>query len=222
MVFGAQKLFGNWQVGDGREEALARYVRRTPSGDLDDAIRGDRRVLLPPELHDERRRREGRDPRGRSARAKPRRLLELGAYCGYSALRRPASCPRRHGSSRSSSTRPTPRSPAGSSSTPASAIGSTVVVGTLGDGGEDDRAPRSEHGFAPGSVDFVFVDHDKDAYLPDLERILERGLAAPRLGRGRRQRQAPRRAQVPRLHAGAGRPRPGGRSSTRPTSSTSP
>jgi catechol O-methyltransferase len=33
---------------------------------------------------------------------------------------------------------------------------------------------ESEHGFGPGTLDFVFVDHDKAAYLPDLERILER------------------------------------------------
>ena len=34
---------------------------------------------------------------------------------------------------------------------------------------------EAEYGFASGSVDFVFVDHDKAAYLPDLERILDRG-----------------------------------------------
>jgi catechol O-methyltransferase len=34
---------------------------------------------------------------------------------------------------------------------------------------------EAEHGFASGSVDFVFVEHDKAAYLPDLERILDRG-----------------------------------------------
>ncbi|MGH3981728.1 MAG: hypothetical protein ACRDST_03290, partial [Pseudonocardiaceae bacterium] len=31
---------------------------------------------------------------------------------------------------------------------------------------------RAEHGFANGGLDFVFVDHDKSAYLPDLQRIL--------------------------------------------------
>jgi catechol O-methyltransferase len=48
----------------------------------------------------------------------------------------------------------------------------TVVVGTLGDGGTTIDRLRTEHGFGTGSVDFVFVDHDKSAYLPDLERIL--------------------------------------------------
>jgi catechol O-methyltransferase len=51
----------------------------------------------------------------------------------------------------------------------------TVVVGTLGDGGQTIERLESEHGFARGSVDFVFVDHDKAAYLPDLESIVDRG-----------------------------------------------
>jgi catechol O-methyltransferase len=33
---------------------------------------------------------------------------------------------------------------------------------------------EAEHGFDEGSVEFAFIDHDKDAYLPDLQRILER------------------------------------------------
>ena len=45
-------------------------------------------------------------------------------------------------------------------------------MGTLGDGGSTIDALRTEHGFGEGSVDFVFIDHDKAAYLPDLERIL--------------------------------------------------
>ena len=48
----------------------------------------------------------------------------------------------------------------------------TVVVGTLGDGGTTTARARREHGFDPESLDFVFIDHDKAAYLPDLERIV--------------------------------------------------
>jgi catechol O-methyltransferase len=33
----------------------------------------------------------------------------------------------------------------------------------------------SSHGIGKGSLDLVFIDHDKAAYLPDLKRILERG-----------------------------------------------
>ena len=49
----------------------------------------------------------------------------------------------------------------------------TVIVGTLGDGGTTISRLREQLGFAAGSLDFVFIDHDKKAYLPDLERILE-------------------------------------------------
>jgi len=48
-----------------------------------------------------------------------------------------------------------------------------ALVGTLGDGGATIDRLRSEFGFTDGAVDFVFVDHDKNAYIPDLERILE-------------------------------------------------
>ena len=45
----------------------------------------------------------------------------------------------------------------------------TVLVGTLGDGGETIRTLRRECNFTPGSLDLVFLDHDKNAYLSDLE-----------------------------------------------------
>jgi catechol O-methyltransferase len=49
----------------------------------------------------------------------------------------------------------------------------TVLVGTIGDDGKTIASLENEHGFSPGSLDFVFIDHAKDAYLPDLQRILE-------------------------------------------------
>jgi catechol O-methyltransferase len=48
----------------------------------------------------------------------------------------------------------------------------SVVVGTLGDGGDTLRRLREEYGFGKESLDLVFLDHDKDAYLPDLQRLL--------------------------------------------------
>jgi catechol O-methyltransferase len=51
----------------------------------------------------------------------------------------------------------------------------TVIVGTLGDGGDTIRTLRREHNFVPGSLDLVFMDHDKNAYLPDLELIVDEG-----------------------------------------------
>ncbi|HEX5169691.1 MAG TPA: class I SAM-dependent methyltransferase, partial [Cyclobacteriaceae bacterium] len=50
----------------------------------------------------------------------------------------------------------------------------TVVVGSLGDGGKTAEALQKDHGFNSGTVDFVFVDHAKDAYLPDLNLILQK------------------------------------------------
>ncbi len=32
-----------------------------------------------------------------------------------------------------------------------------------------------EHGFSSGAIDFLFLDHHKDAYLADLQSILDRG-----------------------------------------------
>lgn len=51
----------------------------------------------------------------------------------------------------------------------------TCVVGTIGDGGRTLDALASDHGFSSGAVDFLFLDHDKDAYLDDLRSILDRG-----------------------------------------------
>jgi catechol O-methyltransferase len=51
----------------------------------------------------------------------------------------------------------------------------TCVVGTIGDDGRTLDALADEHGFAAGTLDFVFIDHDKGAYLPDLQSILDRG-----------------------------------------------
>jgi hypothetical protein len=87
-VFGARSLLTNWQVGDGREEALARHViAHARPGDLDDAIRAVDdfcyRQSIMMNVGDE----KGEILDRAIARAKPRRLLELGTYCGYSALR---------------------------------------------------------------------------------------------------------------------------------------
>jgi len=41
------------------------------------------------------------------------------------------------------------------------------------------RRLRDEHGFSEGSLDFVFIDHDKAAYLPDLRLILDQHWLRP-------------------------------------------
>jgi len=50
----------------------------------------------------------------------------------------------------------------------------TCVVGTIGDGGRTLDGLADQHGFTSGALDFVFLDHDKDAYLNDLQSILDR------------------------------------------------
>jgi catechol O-methyltransferase len=55
----------------------------------------------------------------------------------------------------------------------------TCVVGTIGDGGRTLDALAGEHGFAAGALNFLFLDHDKDAYLTDLQSILDRGWLHP-------------------------------------------
>ena len=88
MILGARHLLTNWQVGDGREEALAGYVAaHARAGDLDDVIRVidefcyEQSIMM--NVGDE----KGEILDRAVRRVQPRRLLELGTYCGYSALR---------------------------------------------------------------------------------------------------------------------------------------
>jgi len=84
MLLGMRRLTSEWQVGDGREAALAAYViENAREGDLDDAIRAidefcyRRSVMM--NVGDE----KGEILDAAIRRAQPRRLLELGTYCGY-------------------------------------------------------------------------------------------------------------------------------------------
>jgi catechol O-methyltransferase len=52
-------------------------------------------------------------------------------------------------------------------------------VGTLGDGGGTLSHLESICELAAGGLDFVFIDHAKDAYLSDLRLILEKGWLHP-------------------------------------------
>lgn len=173
MALGARTLLTEWQVGDGREEALAAWVRtHARAGDLDDAIRVidafcvEQSIMM--NVGDE----KGEILDRAIRRCAPRRLLELGTYCGYSALRTARVMPagaHLYSIEFSAANAAIARrilEHAGA------AQRATVLVGSLGDGGATIARLRREHGFTDGSLDFVFVDHDKTAYLPDLERIL--------------------------------------------------
>jgi catechol O-methyltransferase len=173
MGFSARSLFKNWQVGDGREEALARFVvEQARPGDLDDVIRlidrfaYEKSFLI--NVGDE----KGAILDAAIARAAPQLLLELGTYCGYSALRSIRAAPT------GARLVTVEFNPANASiarrifAHAGVADRITVVVGRLGDGGTTAATLRERHGFGAGSVGFTFLDHDKHAYVPDLEHIL--------------------------------------------------
>jgi catechol O-methyltransferase len=176
MVLGMKRLTSEWQVGDGREEALGEYVaQHARAGDLDDVIRVidefcyERSFMI--NVGDE----KGELLDGALRRAGPRLILELGTYCGYSALRMARAMP--EGARVVSIEFNAANAAIARRIWDHAGIADqlSVVVGTLGDGGKTMDALEAEHGFEQGSVGFAFLDHDKDAYLPDLQRILERG-----------------------------------------------
>jgi catechol O-methyltransferase len=180
MMLRGRHLLREWQVGDGRETALEKYVvARARPGDVDDAIRVIdhfcRHVRFLINIGDE----KGKILDHVVERTQPRRLLELGTYCGYSALRMARVMPR--GARLYSVEFNTANAEIARRILAHGGVEDrvTVIVGTLGDGGGTISTLRREHNFVPGSLDLVFIDHDKKAYLPDLELILhERWLRA--------------------------------------------
>ena len=179
MALGMKHLTTHWQVGDGREEALANFVVAESSpGNLDAAIAAvdrfcyERKVMM--NVGDE----KGAILDHAVQRVQPRRLLEVGTYCGYSALRTIRAMP---GDAHLFCVELLAANAeiAGRILDHAGvADRATLVVGTLGDGRTPDVL-ETEHGFGPGNLDLVFIDHDKAAYLPDLRLILERGWVHP-------------------------------------------
>ena len=95
MMLRGRHLLREWQVGDGRETALEKYVlARARPGDVDDAIRVidhfGRHVSFLINVGDE----KGKILDRAVERTQPHLLLELGTYCGYSALRMARVMPR--------------------------------------------------------------------------------------------------------------------------------
>jgi catechol O-methyltransferase len=180
MAFGMKRLMREWQVGDGREDALRAYVlEHARPGDLDDAIRAvdefcyEQSVMM--NVGDE----KGALLDDALRRASPQSILELGAYCGYSSLRMVRVMP--EGARIVSVEFLAANAQIARDLWRHAGVDDrvSVVVGTLGDGGATMDALEAEQGFGPGAVDFVFLDHDKDAYLPDAKRLVERGWLHP-------------------------------------------
>jgi catechol O-methyltransferase len=180
MVLGTRHLTTEWQVGDGRELALADHVEaEARRGDPDDVVRViddfayHRSFLI--NIGDE----KGRILDSAIQRTEPRSLLELGTYCGYSALRMARVMPEE---ARLVSVEFNPANAAIARRILSHAgihDEVAVVVGTLGDGGITIAKLESEHGLFRHSLDFVFIDHDKSAYVADLRRILDQGWLHP-------------------------------------------
>lgn len=180
MAFGMRRLTTEWQVGDGREEALRDHVlANSRPNDLDHAIRAvdefcyGRSFMM--NVGDE----KGEILDAAIRRAAPERLLELGTYCGYSALRTARAMP--EGAHLTSLEFNADNAEIACQILEHAGVSDRVAVihGIIGDDDATISALESEHGFERGSVDFVFMDHAKEAYLPDLERIVDVGWLHP-------------------------------------------
>lgn len=176
---GYRKIITTGQLGDGREAAAVEYVlANAKAGDVDDVLAAIDRFAYEKSMlvnvGDE----KGALLDAAVRRAAPRLALELGTYCGYSALRIARAAP--------------DATVYSVELAEANAVNArhiwahagvadriTCVVGTLGDGGHTLDSLADRHGFAEGSLDFLFIDHDKDAYLADLQRVLDRDWLHP-------------------------------------------
>ena len=179
MGWGLRQFPQTGQIGDGREAAAADYVvANARRGDIDDVLATidkfayEESMLM--NIGDE----KGALLDAAVRRANPTMALELGTYCGYGSLRIARAAP---------SARVYSVEFAAANAEVARRIWAyagvedrvTCVVGTIGDGGATLDTLATEYGFAPGSLDLLFLDHDKNAYLPDLQSILERGWLHP-------------------------------------------
>ncbi|NVN48924.1 O-methyltransferase [Mycolicibacterium hippocampi] len=179
LALGMPSFLRTGQIGDGREAACARYVESNARrGDIDDVLAAidtfayEKAMLV--NVGDE----KGRLLDAAVRRAAPKSALELGTYCGYSALRIARAAPSaRIFSIEFSAANAEVAQRIWAHADVADRI--TCVVGTLGDGGHTLDRLAAEHGFSPAGLDLLFIDHDKRAYLSDLQSVLDRGWLHP-------------------------------------------
>jgi catechol O-methyltransferase len=176
LLLGMGTLIKKWQVGDGREQRVADYVvAQARPGDVDDAIRVIDEFAWQKSLLINVGDKKGEILDAAARPVRPKLVLEVGAYIGYSALRM-SRCLAEGGRVCSVEWSAANAELARRIVAHAGAADRiSFLVGTLGDGGKTIGALERDHGFGPGALDLVFLDHDKDHYLPDLARIRERG-----------------------------------------------
>ena len=175
LAVGMRSFIKSGQIGDGREQACAAYVEANARrGDIDDVLTAidtfatEKSILVNVGVE------KGALLDAAVRRADPNLVLELGTYCGYSALRIARAAPAAKVFSVEF---------AAANAEVARRIWAhagvddrvTCVVGTIGDGGTTLDTLANEHGFGTGKVDLMFIDHDKRAYLHDLQSVLDRG-----------------------------------------------
>ena len=176
---GIRKFNSTGQLGDGRESAAADYVvDQARPGDIDDILAAIDRFSYEKSflvnVGDE----KGKLLDAAVRRSNPRLVLELGTYCGYGALLIARSAPdARVISVELSAANAAVAQRIWTHAGVADRI--ACVVGTIGDSGRTLDRLQSEHGLAPGALDFLFIDHDKNAYLADLLAIVDRGWLHP-------------------------------------------
>lgn len=162
------------QFGDGRESALLEFVlSQTRAGDIDDVIAGvdwfayHRSWLI--NIGDE----KGNLLDDAVRRSESRLALELGTYCGYSALRIARAAPstvvfsvERFLDNAAVARRIWEHAGV--------ADRITCVIGMISDGGHTLNLLQ-QCGIGAGFIDFLLLDHDKTVYVADLNSIAERG-----------------------------------------------
>jgi len=163
------------QIGDGREAAAVEYVLdHARPGDIDDVLATIDRFAYEKSflinVGDE----KGALLDAAVRRADPKLALELGTYVGYGALRiaRAAAAAKVYSVELAEANAVNARRIWAHAGV---ADRVTCVVGTISDGGHTLDALADQHGFAVGALDFLFLDHNKDFYLRDLQSILDRG-----------------------------------------------
>jgi catechol O-methyltransferase len=179
MAAGVRNITITGQIGDGRESAAVEYVlRNARAGSIEhvlatfDKFAYEKSMLI--NVGDE----KGLLLDAAVGRASPALALELGTYCGYGALRIA-------GAALNAKVYSVELAEANAANArqiwahAGVADRVTCVVGTVGDGGRTLDTLASQHGFASGALDFVFLDHDKDAYLDDLKSIVDLGWLHP-------------------------------------------